>query len=283
MKSASAGLITLLNSDTFIMADLLTITTATGTSYRYTSADIDLVYSGNTFSSKDVRFKRGKTRVVIGVEVDTLDLIIYADQTNLVLGIPFFQALQSGALDGARVTLERTFMPAWGDTSNGVIVLFSGRVSDIELSRTEAQLTVKSDLELLNIAMPRNMYSPNCLHTLYDQGCTLLKSSFASNSSVLSGSTDRVINCGLAQANGFFDQGTIIFTSGANSGVTRNVKSYVVGILELSYPLPYTPAVGNTFTAHPGCDKKQDTCTNKFSNLPNFRGFPFIPKPEVAV
>jgi hypothetical protein len=38
------------------------------------------------------------------------------------------------------------------------------------------------------------------------------------------------------------------------------------------------------FTAYPGCDKTQTTCaSNKFSNLVNFEGFPYVPAPETAI
>jgi hypothetical protein len=43
------------------------------------------------------------------------------------------------------------------------------------------------------------------------------------------------------------------------------------------------PNTGDTFTAYPGCDKTQNTCTSKFNNLVNFGGFPYVPVPEAAI
>ena len=45
-------------------------------------------------------------------------------------------------------------------------------------------------------------------------------------------------------------------------------------------PLPNVPAVGDTFSVFPGCDKTKTTCAGKFSNIARFRGFPFVPVPE---
>jgi uncharacterized phage protein (TIGR02218 family) len=143
-------------------------------------------------------------------------------------------------------------------------------------------MNVNSDLELLNIQMPRNLYQPGCIHTLYDSGCTLLKTNFDEFSTVAAGSTLSQINCGLAQATGYFDLGTVTFTSGPNANVVRSVKSYTPGILILSQPLIQACNVGDAFTAFPGCDKLQATCSGKFNNLVNFKGFPFIPLPETA-
>jgi len=35
--------------------------------------------------------------------------------------------------------------------------------------------------------------------------------------------------------------------------------------------------VGDTFTIAPGCDKNVTTCKNKFSNVVNFHGEPYLP------
>jgi hypothetical protein len=48
------------------------------------------------------------------------------------------------------------------------------------------------------------------------------------------------------------------------------------------YPLLVVPAPGDTFTVTFGCDKTMATC-NLFSNIQNFRGFPYVPPAETAV
>jgi hypothetical protein len=76
---------------------------------------------------------------------------------------------------------------------------------------------------------------------------------------------------------GFFDNGVITFTSGANVGRSMEIQSYVPGQLILFEPLPYTPMIGDTYTIHAGCDYSQSTCRVRFNNIFNFRGEPFIP------
>ncbi|MCU0624551.1 MAG: phage BR0599 family protein, partial [Gemmatimonadaceae bacterium] len=79
-----------------------------------------------------------------------------------------------------------------------------------------------------------------------------------------------------------FDLGIVRFTSGALSGVSRVVRSHVQsgGVLRLVAPLPAAPAPGDGIAVTPGCDKRQATCSSKFSNLARFRGYPYIPVPE---
>jgi len=165
----------------------------------------------------------------------------------------------------------------------GGVMLFKGRLGTIdEIGRTSAKLTVNSDLVLLDIDMPRNLYQPTCLHTLYDAGCTMVKASFGTNGTVGSGSSASTINWSGSSAN--FQQGSITFTSGANSGVTATILSAVPGVsMQLSYPLQSVPIVGDAFTVYFGCDRTQATCKAKFNNLANFRGFPYVPPPQMAI
>ena len=81
----------------------------------------------------------------------------------------------------------------------------------------------------------------------------------------------------LGGTSGYFDRGLITFTSGPNNGLSMEVKSYTVGQLVLVLPMPYTIAVGNTYSLIAGCDKTFPTCRDRFTNVVNFRGEPYLP------
>jgi uncharacterized phage protein (TIGR02218 family) len=284
MKSASGALITLLATNQFFMADLFTFTLVNGTILRYTTGDADLVSGGNTFLADGPRLKRTKTHWKIGLDVDEMDIEVYPRATDLVNGVAFLTACLRGAFDGAVIQVERAFMATYGDTSAGTVITFAGRVAEIDLGRTIATFKVNSHLELLNMQMPRNLYQPGCLHTLYDSGCTLVKATFSLNKTVGSSPTLSVIPVpGTGQAAGYYDLGTLLFTSGVNNGVSRTVKAWDGTNATLTVPLPAVPTVGDAVTISAGCDHLQSTCLNKFSNLVHFRGFPYIPIPETAI
>lgn len=269
--------------NTYWVAELFTITLIGGGILRFTTADTDIVSGGLTFSSTGPLIQRGKIRNTVGVEVDTLGLTVVPKSTDLVNGQAWMPAVLNGALDGADVKVEKAYMPTWGNTAAGTLIMFAGRVAEVRPSRSFMDIDVKSHLELLNIQMPRNLWQPGCVHTTFDAGCTLVKASFKSSTTVGGGSTTTVLNCGLAQAAGYFDLGTITFTSGPNSGISRTVKSYTPGVITLLSALPNVPGTGNGFDAYPGDDKTQATCTNKFANLANFKATPYIPVAETAV
>ena len=161
-------------------------------------------------------------------------------------------------------------------------MIFHGRVSTIDqVGRTAATITVASDLIVLDMDMPRNLYAATCLHTLYDSGCTLLRAVYANGGTVGAGSNASYIYYPGAVA--AHAQGAILFTTGANANVRATVKGVAAGsALSLIYPLPSPPATGDSFTVWFGCDHTRATCSGRFGNLPNFRGFPFVPPPQVA-
>jgi uncharacterized phage protein (TIGR02218 family) len=111
----------------------------------------------------------------------------------------------------------------------------------------------------------------------------LAKASFANNLVVQAGSTANKIITTSARPDTYFDNGQIVFTSGPNNGLVKAVRQYQGGLISFNSPLPFVPSAGDAFTAYPGCDKTQVTCTNKFSNLVNFEGFPYVPAPETAI
>jgi len=266
-------------SESIALADLWTITTITGTTLRWTSADIPITAGGYTFDTGPL-IKRGNTRITSTLEVDTLNVTIETGESVSLGGIPFAHAAANGALDGATVKLERAFMQTWG-TVAATVHLFEGRVAGIDPKHSEVVLQVKSLLELLNVQWPRNLYQPGCNHQLYGNGCGLSRSSYQVSGTATGGTATR-INWSTGKAAGYYDQGVIVFTSGRNLGARRTIKKSDASGLDIALPLPYAPLSGESFTVAPGCDKTHTTCSSKFNNLTRYRGFPWVPPPETA-
>lgn len=281
MRKASEALISFLNStQQFIMADLFTIRMNSGVIIRYTSADMDLLVNDEWYSS--FLISRSRIKMSVGLEVDTLDVTVNPAPTDQLNGLPWLTTLRQGALDAASLTLSRVFMPTWGDTSLGTLLLFAGRVSDVEIGRTSAKLSVKSELELLDTQLPRNFFQSGCMNTLFDNACGLDKFRFAANAQVISGTTTEMATT-LTQTDDTFTLGTVNFTSGANAGVSRSVRKYAGGKLSFALPLLAPVQQGDSFIAYPGCDKTKATCEGpRFNNVIHFKGFPFVPDPETA-
>jgi uncharacterized phage protein (TIGR02218 family) len=274
----------ILGSSQFFMADCYSFTLQDGAVARYASADRDLTDSatGNVFASGGPYFERSKVKFSRGVQVDELDITLTAKPTDLLEGAPWFQALVAGIMDGAEIQLDRAFMPGFGDTSAGLVTLFAGRVTEVDVGRTQATIKANTHLELLNLQWPWRLFQPGCSRTLFDAGCGLTKSSFAGTYAITAGSTTTALQTNYAQPNGTASLGTLIFTSGALAGKSYSIRQQTGGVFLLTVPVPIPPAAGDTITVYPGCDKQQATCQTKFANLQHFAGFPYVPVPETA-
>ncbi|HTZ79056.1 MAG TPA: DUF2163 domain-containing protein [Stellaceae bacterium] len=304
MKPASDALRTLLAGNQFVVADLYTFTLVEGAVLRWTSFDVDVAANGNTFSSGarggpffDRKDNKAKAHWKLGVEVDTLSFDVVPGGAT-VNGLPFLEACRLGAFDGAELQLERAFLPPLApgtplplQASAGTVILFVGRVAEVDLGRSLATFSINSHLELLNLQLPRNLFQSGCVNALYDDACGVSRAPYQVSASVTSWQPDAgVIATGYHGApNDWFDQGSITFTSGPNQGFARTVKaSGTDGAsftnITTTQPFPFAPNVGDAFLLLPGCDKSLGPggCP-KFNNVARFKGFPFVPVPETAV
>ena len=286
-------------------AECFTFTTTTGAVYTWTSFDVDVPYAGYTYLANGPMIAGLKFKQSAGLDVDKQQVTIAARPTDVINGAPFLVALREGAFDGAEVQRDRVFLtlPQWWEGGGigssvigtsaiggqpgilgvvGGVTLFKGKISTVDnVGRTQATLTVASDLVILDYDMPRNLFSPTCLHTLYDSGCGVIQGTYSANGTAALGSTSGTILSSVAQAQ--HAQGSLAFISGANANVRATVKTVNVGVaLTLMYPLPFAPEPGDAFMVAAGCDHTQATCSGRFNNIANFRGFPYVPPPDLA-
>lgn len=283
MKSASPELVALLNSGIFVRADLWTITLNGGGVVRWTSHDQDLVAGGHTFISGP-NIQRGSIGEKRGVEVAELSVTIDAIDSDTINGVPVIRFISQHGLDGASVKLERAYAPDWSSPITGTVIRFAGKITSVDpIIGGSAELTVSSWLVLLNTNMPRNHFQVGCMRTLYDSGCGVNPASFSANGTVSTGGTGS-FGSDLSGVAGRYSQGRVLFTSGANDGISRTVKINASdGSFTLVRPLPAPAVTGDTFTAFAGCDLSMATCKDKFNNLTRFKGTPFVPVPTTAM
>jgi uncharacterized phage protein (TIGR02218 family) len=261
------NLVTWLQTATEIrMADLYTISLKNGSALRYTTWDTNLIVLGNTFLTGPPNIERSAIEEKIGMDVATLELTIEASLSDMVNGVPIFQAIGQGFFDG------------------GTVIRFSGFIGQVEeLTRSTAKMTVNAATAYLNMQLPSILLQPGCTNTLFDPRCGLLKAKFANSLTVQAGSTVNKLITTSGQPDTYFDNGQLMFTSGANNGLVKAIRQFIGGVIFFNSPLPFLPNAGDAFTAYPGCDKTQATCTTKFNNLANFEGYPYVPAPETAI
>lgn len=293
MKNSSESLKHMLhNGNFFLNADLFTLTLLNGDIHRLTNRDRTIDWDSQRYIPATI--KRGKISWITGMEVDTLSIQLF--KPSMLAGA------FTGSLDGASILLQKAFFTFSGayptndfsshSTPTGVLTIFSGRVSDVSGTATQLNITVKSDMELLNVNIPRNIYQPTCLNTLYEASCCALPAWFLG--------TVQAVHAGYVTAHmagefrdSWFDQGHFEWIDGLNAGSRRTVKKFGVdstsnattSLKTFHFIAPFIHAIqpNDSFRVCAGCDKTKATCQAKFNNLAHFRGFPFIPAPETPL
>jgi uncharacterized phage protein (TIGR02218 family) len=86
---------------------------------------------------------------------------------------------------------------------------------------------------------------------------------------------------GALRFHGWYDEGLVTWTTGANAGLQVKVKTYngfSPSEIELVSDMPHAIQVGDYLQALAGCRKRLgEDCLNRFANVLNFQGEPHMP------
>jgi len=242
------------------------ITRTDGTIIRFAESDASITVSGDTFS------------VIPGLAVSAIKHTANGEMPSCQIvavhgsGYTFdSRDLDVGLFDGAAVqiySVDRRNLTRKG-------LLFTGAISTITMDPIGHQviLDVKGPAASAKILMTQKR-APMCRTDLFSTLCGVNKVSYAVSSSVVAIPTAFSFTVsGLAQADGYFNQGVMVTAN----GVARQISSWVLSTQTFTTYLPInrllTASLG--LTLYPGCDKTMGAggCP-KFSNQLNFQGEP---------
>lgn len=252
---------------------------------RQTSHDAPIEVSLNsdeyglngTYLSNQLTFQTSALRTSSDLSVANMEVDALLDE----VGITEEQVL-TGYFDNVWFTL---FLVNWRNPANSGVVFKRGRVGHV---RTFAQQVLKGELRGISQALMQTTmqtYGPVCRAELGDDRCKADLSAYTVSGDIDSIQTQRRIfttgarNSGSPTVEaGWYQYGTVVWTSGANTGVRSPIKRDVgTGEIELYFSTPYNMEIGDTFDMIAGCDKTRVTCRDKFNNIPNRRAEDFIP------
>ena len=220
---------------------------------------------------------------------------LQGSEAESVLGLAVAGAEISGMLSAGTITEADVAAGLWDaaavsqdlvDWSNPAefLLLTRGVIGEIRRSDHGFTVELRSLAEALDQPQGR-LFQSACDADLGDARCTVdLAAPAWRASGMVTGGDGRltVESDGLgAWAGGLFTSGLLTFTAGANAGAACAVKEHrlsgSLATLGFWAPLPQPIAAGDAFTVVAGCDKRFQTCRDRFANLVNFRGFPFMP------
>ena len=244
-----------------------------GTSYGYTSSSDPITYSGLTYQPDD--FLQASTiESEAGSGVNNLDVEGIFSSLRM-----FAQDVLRGLYDDAIVT---TSIINRNDVSMGAPILHRGEVGEITVEDYKFRSEVRGIEAWLKQKTGDSVSAAcRCWH-LGDLCCKKDLTSFRFGRTVATVSDEfHLTFSSTSLATGYFNFGIAKGTSGANSGIRREIKTHTksgsTAVIELREAFPSPIAAGDTFELEAGCDRLPDTCKTKFNNLINFHGEKDIP------
>ncbi len=268
MKQLSTPLAAHLDGEVTTLATCWKMTRRDGVVMGFTDHDRDVVVTSVTYKATT-----GITSSAVSasntLKVDELDIegMLHSEAITQ-------EDILKGLYDFAEVEV---FMVNYLAPADGTLPLRTGWLGEVTLKGNQFVAEIRGLSQALQQPIG-SIYSPGCRAALGDSKCKInlaLYTVFGIVSEVhgLHG----VSASGLAQAYGYFTAGSVRFVTGANAGVSTEVKYYSNKRLYFTLPMRESCAVGDTFYVVAGCDKTTVTCKGRFGNIVNFRGEPNVP------
>lgn len=183
-------------------------------------------------------------------------------------------------------TLALTFLGSSPDTITTVTVFrgqigtseftayWKGRVAGTSISGDSVTFDCENIFTSMRRTGLRAKYQKNCRHALYSEGCGLSIAAYEESAVAVSASGYGVVITG----GDSFDAG--YFTGGILKTATemRYISLHNGNNLTLLQPSrELIQSGGGAVTLYPGCNHTMTHCKDKFNNLNNYGGFPWIP------
>ena len=280
MKSLSAALQSHLDDGTTTLSWCWRISRADDMALGFTDHDRALSFDGTEFEPES-GFAASEIRAGSDLAVDAQDAtgVLTSDRITET-------DILDGRWDNAAVELWRV---NWANTSQRVL-LRRGAVGQIRRGRMAFVAEVRSLAHILGQTVGRT-FQAGCDAALGDARCGInLENAISRGTGVVTDVLrDRAFMAsGLSGFDaGRFTSGTLTWTSGANAGRVTEVLAHGLDGSIASLTLLEAPvrafAEGDSFIARAGCDKRIATCSAKFANVANFRGFPNIPGQDAVL
>lgn len=280
MKTLSPALQAHLDDGTTTLSWCWRISRSDGGSFGFTDHDRPLAFDGTAFEPES-GFAASEIRAGSDLAVDAQDAtgVLTSDRITET-------DILDGRWDNAAVELWRV---NWADTSQRVL-LRRGAVGQIRRGRMAFVAEVRSLAHVLGQTVGRT-FQAGCDAALGDVRCGIdLENAIYKGTGVVTDLLrDRAFMAtGLDGFDaGWFTSGTVIWTSGANAGRVTEVLAHGLADAIATMTLLEAPvlpiAEGDSFIARAGCDKRIATCSTKFANTVNFRGFPNIPGQDAVL
>lgn len=158
------------------------------------------------------------------------------------------------------------------------IIIFTGFISSIITNETTIELTILQNIAKLNNSIGE-LFSPLCRECFGSKKCSIDLNKYKTTGKILEIISS---NCFVGDHQqikptniNYYEYGMVKFTSGKLKNITFQIKNEQNGTIYLLQTTNIL-SVDDTYEIFTGCNKTLKMCKEKFNNVINFRGEPYI-------
>jgi uncharacterized phage protein (TIGR02218 family) len=276
MRTLSPQLASHLASGATMLCQCWKLIRRDGQVFGFTDHDRDLSFAGTTFSAA-TGLEGSEAESQLGLAVGGGEISGVLKAAAVTEG-----DILAGRLDGASI---ETWLVNWQDTSQRTL-LDIGTVGEIHRSDESFTLEMRSPAAAWDEERGR-VYTRSCSAELGDAACgiALASSTYGVTATIVAvAGGQRLFFPTLAFTDGWFSHGKASILTGAASGIAARIASHTrqngQDIIMLDRMIEVPLAAGDQVNLSAGCDKSFTTCSTKFANRLNFRGFPHLPSAD---
>lgn len=180
--------------------------------------------------------------------------------------------LRSGRWNGAAV---RLLAVDWSDPSQWVQLL-RGELGPVSIERGGFTVALKGPGAALARPVTEET-SPLCRAELGDRRCRVDMAGRRRLATIVGAEGDSVELDQIEPVENGWGGGRLRWLDGANAGLSSAILTSSGSQLILAEPPVFAAVAGARVEVIEGCDKRFETCRQRFGNAPNFRGEPHLP------
>ncbi|MEM6648686.1 MAG: DUF2163 domain-containing protein [Pseudomonadota bacterium] len=253
------------------------LTRQDGEEIGFTDHDRDITFTGTVFKAQSGA-EGSALEGSADLAPDNADMVGILNDT--LLGK---EAIDAGLYDDARLDIWKVDWAA----PDARLLLKSGSIGNIERNDTGYTAEFRSLKHYLDQTAGR-LYGRTCDAALGDARCQIDLDTplYTGLATIIEGGVREFVVSGIdAFARDWFTQGFLTIQEGPLQNVIRAIRRHGVAgnivTISLWEALPQDLTAGTVVKLTAGCDKRFETCQEKFNNILNFQGFPHIPGNDI--
>ncbi len=268
MKQISAELKAHIEQEVTTLATCWRVTRRDGEVMGFTDCDRDIEYDELLYIAA-TGFTPTAVENSAALNVDNMDIEGMLDAGSITEA-----DLIAGRYDYAEIEV---FLLNYNNVTQGKLHIKTGWLGEVTVRAGQFVAEVRGLSQPLSQKIG-SLYSAACRAQLGDARCGVNAAALIVTGTITGVTSQSICVDALREEDaGYFSYGKITFNSGANAGLSMEIKEYSNGQFILSLPMAYPLAIGDAYSVQPGCDKTISTCVARFDNALNFRGEPHVP------